>query len=199
MSDNLTYPSLWGMRDNHTFTPIKGDTIVELINAIEEFFGEDSSHCLVGTDGKVPPDTQPTLKRNDAVSRDVIAAWLTSIASGTDYDKEDKNNVIDRLKKWVDDLQSGVYVNCVYCGHRYGPKETTPVSMADALTEHIETCPEHPMAKLKQDLERYRTAVNTIYGWSKEGEYTPDKERVALILANLLEGSQPPTGPGGEG
>lgn len=39
----------------------------------------------------------------------------------------------ERLKHWVDDLQSGMFVNCVYCGHRYGPGETTPVSMADAL------------------------------------------------------------------
>jgi hypothetical protein len=54
---------------------------------------------------------------------------------------------IARLKAWVSDLQSGLYVNCIYCGHRYGPGETTPVSMADALKAHVMKCPEHPMAK----------------------------------------------------
>jgi hypothetical protein len=56
------------------------------------------------------------------------------------------------LQKWVRDLQSGMYVNCVYCGHRYGPGETTPVSMADALKAHIEKCPEHPMSKMREAL-----------------------------------------------
>ena len=55
-------------------------------------------------------------------------------------------------KKWIDDLQSGMYVNCVYCGHRYGPGETTPVSMADALKAHVESCPKHPMSDLKKQL-----------------------------------------------
>jgi hypothetical protein len=55
-----------------------------------------------------------------------------------------------KLTAWVDDLQSGMYVNCVYCGHRYGPGETTPVTMADALKEHIEQCPDHPMSALRE-------------------------------------------------
>jgi hypothetical protein len=58
----------------------------------------------------------------------------------------------ETLQQWVNDLQSGMYVNCVYCGHRYGPAETTPVSMADALKEHIENCPKHPMSVLKAQL-----------------------------------------------
>jgi hypothetical protein len=50
-----------------------------------------------------------------------------------------------------------MYVNCVYCGHRYGPKENTPVSMADVLKDHIEKCPKHPMSVLRskcEDLEK---------------------------------------------
>lgn len=77
----------------------------------------------------------------------------------TDQDK------IKRLERWVADLQSGMYINCVYCGHRYGPSESTPASltstlavgqptMADALREHIATCPEHPMAGYKRALDR---------------------------------------------
>jgi hypothetical protein len=62
----------------------------------------------------------------------------------------DLNNEIGRLKRWIADLQSGMYVNCVYCGHRYGPGETTPVSMASALKAHVEVCPEHPLAALRK-------------------------------------------------
>lgn len=60
----------------------------------------------------------------------------------------------ERLEQWVKDLQSGMYVNCVYCGHRYGPDDKVPTSMADALKEHIEQCPKHPMSALKKEVER---------------------------------------------
>ena len=53
-----------------------------------------------------------------------------------------------RLKQWIDDLQSGMYINCVYCGHRYGPKDEVPATMADVLKEHIVQCPAHPMSHL---------------------------------------------------
>jgi hypothetical protein len=55
---------------------------------------------------------------------------------------------IDRLNKWVSDCQAGMYVNCVYCGHRYGPDKDTPVAMADVLKQHIAVCPKHPMSEL---------------------------------------------------
>lgn len=65
---------------------------------------------------------------------------------------------ISRLKNWVNDLQSGMYVNCVYCGHRYGQTDEVSVSMADVLKAHIEQCPDHPMSKLKQEIERLKAA-----------------------------------------
>lgn len=77
---------------------------------------------------------------------------------------------ITRLKQWIADLQSGMYVNCVYCGHRYGPGETTPVSMADALKAHIEQCPEHPMSKLKAENERLRQKNEEL--WRMVGDRT---------------------------
>jgi len=64
-----------------------------------------------------------------------------------------------RLEAWITDLQSGLYVNCVYCGPRYGPKETTPVSMADALKAHVEKCPKHPMFKLKEENEKLKALL----------------------------------------
>lgn len=64
--------------------------------------------------------------------------------------------VIDRLRGWVNDLQLGMYINCVYCGHRYGLRNEVPTSMADVLKQHIEQCPSHPMSALKAELERLK-------------------------------------------
>jgi hypothetical protein len=58
-----------------------------------------------------------------------------------------------RLHQWVSDLQSGMFINCVYCGHRYGPDPGTPIAMAEVLKLHIEQCLEHPMSKLKAESE----------------------------------------------
>ena len=63
---------------------------------------------------------------------------------------------INRLKEWVNDLQSGMYINCVYCGHRIWPKQDVPASMADLLKEHVENCPKHPMSVLKKEVEELR-------------------------------------------
>lgn len=56
---------------------------------------------------------------------------------------------IVRLSEWVMDLQSSFYVNCVYCGYRYGPNHSTKVAQADVLKDHIENCEHHPLSKLK--------------------------------------------------
>jgi hypothetical protein len=55
-----------------------------------------------------------------------------------------------RYRQWVQDLQAGMFINCVYCGHMYGPDDEVPASMADVLKEHVEQCPEHPMSALKR-------------------------------------------------
>lgn len=64
----------------------------------------------------------------------------------------DQRKKIARLEKWIDDCQSGMYINCVYCGHRYGPNTETS-SMRDVLKQHIEQCPEHPMSQLRSEVE----------------------------------------------
>ena len=63
---------------------------------------------------------------------------------------------LQQARQWVSDLQSGMYVNCIYCGHRYGPDPGTPVAMAEVLKKHIQECPEHPMSKLRTQLLRNR-------------------------------------------
>jgi hypothetical protein len=50
-----------------------------------------------------------------------------------------------RLYKWIKDMQSKQYVNCVYCGHRYPPG--TPDVRDNLLYAHIKKCPKHPLKK----------------------------------------------------
>lgn len=77
-----------------------------------------------------------------------------------DNDLEAEN---DRLRQWVKDLQSGMYINCVYCGHRYGPAKETPVAMADVLKKHIEVCPEHPLSALKRENEELKKDIEFLH------------------------------------
>ncbi|MHB8272785.1 hypothetical protein [Bradyrhizobium sp.] len=97
---------------------------------------------------------------------------------------------IHRLEKWIADLQSGMYVNCVYCGHQYGPSKTTPVSMADALKAHIEECPKHPMSELKKLFLLTRSALRGLLppGWD-DGvmDHMPGVKAARLAL----EGAEP--------
>jgi hypothetical protein len=73
---------------------------------------------------------------------------------------------LQRYRGWVNDLQSGMFINCVYCGHQYGPREETPVAMADVLKGHIEKCPEHPLSQARSnlaaamELKKYAQHVN---------------------------------------
>ena len=64
--------------------------------------------------------------------------------------------VVERHQRWVNDLQAGTYITCVYCGHNYGPDDEVPTCMADVLKEHIAQCPQHPMSALKAEVERLK-------------------------------------------
>lgn len=94
-------------------------------------------------------------------------------------------NEIKCLQEWINDLQSGMYINCVYCGHRYGPKEDTPSSMADVLKDHIEQCPKHPMSKLKTELDKIKEAFEPVLHWYQSDE---DHERpLSEMIADATE------------
>jgi len=67
-----------------------------------------------------------------------------------------------KYQQWVDDCQADMYINCVYCGHRYGPDDEVPATMADALKEHIEQCPKHPMSKLKAENATLRERLKAV-------------------------------------
>lgn len=72
-----------------------------------------------------------------------------ALNQGIARSKKQKDEVA-RLRRWIDDLQANCFINCVYCGHRYGPDDEVPASMADVLKEHVEQCPDHPMSHLKK-------------------------------------------------
>ena len=96
--------------------------------------------------------------------RNLAEVWKGTAAAGAVTNLCDSlataeaNN--ERLQQWVNDLQAGCFINCVYCGHRYGPDPGTPVAMADVLREHIEQCPEHPLSEARAEIERLREAIS---------------------------------------
>lgn len=89
-----------------------------------------------------------------------------------------------RLRDWVSDLQAGMYINCVYCGHRYGPDSEVPAAMADVLKEHISICPDHPMSRLAARCERLEGALGEIKDLSRRR--FPDKARKYRAAVHLL-------------
>lgn len=97
----------------------------------------------------------------------------------------------ERLEQWVSDLQSGMYINCVYCGHQYGPKDEVPMAMADVLKEHIEQCPEHPMSKVKDENQQLRDTLESI---SKTPRTFPEMycamNRARMILEKYQKGGE---------
>jgi hypothetical protein len=84
-----------------------------------------------------------------------------------ELDKKDRE--ISRLKKWVADLQSGMYVNCVYCGFNFGPEDKVATTMSDALKEHVERCPKHPMNDLRKRIEEAEKTIERL----KSGDRGP--------------------------
>lgn len=98
-----------------------------------------------------------TVTERDALEINPIELYESSVARGGEELPE-----LVRLRQWVADLQSGMFVNCVYCGHRYGPKENTPVTQADILKAHVEVCPEHPMARLNRENAELQEAVRQL-------------------------------------
>jgi len=51
------------------------------------------------------------------------------------------------MTAWKDRLEEGRVMTCIYCGRPYPPG--TPRSQAAVLDEHVQQCPEHPLAKAK--------------------------------------------------
>jgi hypothetical protein len=67
---------------------------------------------------------------------------------------------VKRLEEWVDDLQSRMHINCVYCGRRYTPADEEPEhdTMREELKAHVVQCKKHPMAAMAVALRSYLKA-----------------------------------------
>lgn len=85
---------------------------------------------------------------NDSINLDFVYEkypWLKEVI-------KQKDDEIANLRRWNNDLMDGSFVTCVYCGYRYGPKDSTLTCMADILKQHIEVCPKNPLSSLKEKL-----------------------------------------------
>lgn len=96
---------------------------------------------------------------------------------------------VEHLQQWVADLQSNMFINCVYCGYRAGEQETVS---AEDLKRHVEVCPKHPMSALKAENELLRSLVKAPVdaGWEKWialHRYGDDAQFATAILVSDLE------------
>ena len=93
------------------------------------------------------------MNEEKTLTRDRMRSEVSALSLETVVDMWlDQRDKIARLKRWIADLQNGGWVNCVYCGKRYGPSDSTPVALSEVLKRHVEECPEHPMSKLKSEI-----------------------------------------------
>lgn len=81
----------------------------------------------------------------DMCIKEILMPWIKS--------QEDE---IHNRENWVNDLQSGMYINCVYCGYKYGLESEVSASMGDIHKKHVAKCREHPMSKLVDALRKIR-------------------------------------------
>lgn len=85
--------------------------------------------------------------------RKIVFSWPRGI--DVEFDEYFPDNVARKykiLEQWIADLQSGLHINCVYCGHRYPPG--TPDVRDNVLYEHIKICPKHPLSKALVEYEQ---------------------------------------------
>jgi len=94
---------------------------------------------------------------------------------------------LENTNQWIADLQSGLYINCVYCGHRYPPGSGSV--MQDILYEHIKTCPKHPLSKAIVELQQLREELDA---WIEKGamfvEQGEELQRLQDEVARLRSG-----------
>ena len=131
---------------------------------------------------------------------------------------------VQRLQKWIDDLQSGMFINCVYCGHRYGPGQEVAATMREALYEHVKVCPRHPLSAalarvaeleaecreawghvekwtadrghlVRQDANHYCPLSHRLRRLLPDGHLQPLHRSVKLRLQPTSSSHQPPTRP----
>jgi len=115
---------------------------------------------------------------------------LSALESQIKAEQESVNELSmanQNLKQWVQDLHSGMYINCVYCGHRYGPREETPIAMADVLKAHIETCPKHPLKIAKDEIYELEARLKRAEGGIRNIKvFAEEREEISVYMANIV-------------
>lgn len=82
-------------------------------------------------------------------------------------EKKLKSEIL-RYDAWIEDILSEKYVNCAYCGHRYG-KENDSANM-EAVRKHVENCSKHPMAKEKERADKAEALARELVELLKEAD-----------------------------
>lgn len=149
--------------------------------------------CIERQDAAIASLTRELDKAKEGLAAAIIHAGLATGHGDTvdDLLQELREQVasltqeLEEARRWVNDLQSGMYINCVYCGHRYGPKDKVPCTMANALKQHIEQCPKHPMSALKKSLAAAKQENERLRG--KVEAYEPI---VAAVESHLQRAMQ---------
>lgn len=70
-------------------------------------------------------------------------------------------------------------LTCVYCGHEY--PQDTPAHGAQELTDHIKTCPAHPLRKAEADIALLRSALVGLLQAEDEAELRGMEAAIRLM------------------
>jgi hypothetical protein len=68
-------------------------------------------------------------------------------------------------------------VTCVYCGWAY--PEGTPTYGASALSDHIKTCPKHPLREAEETIAKLRAEMSTV-----QAKFEGTASAIPIIVAN---------------
>lgn len=149
----------------------------------------DGCHCTVET-------LEHNIKRAEAAearvgqlteTADVLSRHVLDLQMSEDSLKAR----IKELEQWVSDLQSGMYINCVYCGHRYGPDPGTPVAMADVLKVHVEQCPKHPLSHASSRTSLLEGLLREVLIWMDNWKgHSPLSARIRTALGDGHDDSE---------
>jgi hypothetical protein len=131
-------------------------SIVDKIRHIRDLKGDDKCwkdleelYQLLPEGYEIPErDTEIELERCRQFIESTRDPRIQYCSPQREIERLENENI--RLLQWVRDLQNGMTVNCVYCGHSFGPKDSTPPSLSDVLKDHMLICKHHPLSEMKK-------------------------------------------------
>ncbi len=113
-------------------------------------------------------------------------SWQSDGTCSESVEYDNLRKQLAEAQQWVHDLQSGMFINCVYCGHRYGPKDKVACTMQEVLKRHVEQCPKHPMSVLKAQLEKATSALDGQTASRENFEGAWERAEAQLVRQNNL-------------